>query len=178
VLQQAMSDVNGEPFADLADRLVFKPLGMTDSSFRPEFPEGRTAAHGHDAQGVPVEGGWEQRVDAAAAGLWSTAADLAAFALEIRRSGLGRPRALLRPQTVTELLTEQSPGSFYGLGTVLDIDGGAAWYGHAGELTGHRAMTMAELRSGRGYVVLAAGAGGDRLIRLFTSATSGRPGPR
>ncbi|MGV9268855.1 amino acid adenylation domain-containing protein [Kitasatospora sp. NPDC003701] len=178
VLQQAMSDATGEPFAELVDRLVFTPLGMTDSSFRQEFPEGRTAAHGHDALGAPVEGGWEQRADTAAAGLWTTAADLAAFALEIRRSGLGRPRALLRPRTVAELLTEQSPGSFYGLGTVLDTEGDTVWYGHAGELTGHRAMTMAELRSGRGYVVLAAGAGGDHLVRMFTSAATGRPETR
>ncbi|NUP47371.1 MAG: amino acid adenylation domain-containing protein, partial [Catenulispora sp.] len=177
LLQHVMENATGERFDDLVRTLVREPLGLSDTGFDPGFPETRTVAVGHDDTGTPVPGGWEIRVDAAAAGLWTTAADLAAVAGAIRRSHLGRPRSLLTRQSAEAMLAEAAPGSFFGLGTVVDTVGGRHWFGHGGELTGHRAMTMCEAHSGDGYVVLTNGAGGDQLIRLFTAAAD-LPGPR
>ncbi|NUP51104.1 MAG: beta-lactamase family protein, partial [Catenulispora sp.] len=176
VLQLAMENVTGTPFAELMRTLILDPLGLRDTGFATGFPDTRPAAAGHGPDGAPLPGGWEHRVDSAAAGLWTTAADLAAVAAEIRRCFLGRPRSLLTRTTATAMLAEAVPGSFFGLGTVLDATGGRLWFGHGGELPGHRAITMCDAHTGDGYTVLTNGADGDRVIRLFTSAADpGRP---
>ncbi|AUG78198.1 Non-ribosomal peptide synthetase [Kitasatospora sp. MMS16-BH015] len=169
VLEQAVVDATGEEFPELIDRLVIQPLGLRDTGYRQSFPQGREVALGHDAQGAPLPGGWDVRVDVAAAGLWSTAADLAKVALEVRRSYLGRPLALLSPAAATRLLSPNRD-SFYGLGTVVDATGSDPWFGHAGELDGHRAMTLCQVGRGTGFVVLTNGEAGDRLNGLFTAA--------
>jgi CubicO group peptidase (beta-lactamase class C family) len=179
VVEQALRDLTGEDFPALVQRLVIDPLGLRDTGFRQGFPEdrGRTAAVGHDEHGVPLPGGWDVRVDLAAAGLWSTAADLAKVALEVRRSALGRPFALLDPDSAAALL-DPNGASFYGLGTVVDATGSRRWFGHAGELAGHRALTMCRLDSGSGFAVLANGASADALLGLFTEAAGLPDGPR
>ncbi|MEU3495181.1 amino acid adenylation domain-containing protein [Kitasatospora cineracea] len=171
VVQQALSDATGEDFAALAQRLVIDPLGLRDTSFRQSFPQepGRVPALGHGPDGRPLPGGWDVRADVAAAGLWSTAADLATVALEVRRSFLGRPRALLTADSARRLL-DPHPRSFYGLGTVVDATGEERWFGHGGELDGHRALTLCRLDRGTGFVALANGGGADHLLRLFTEA--------
>ncbi|MEU9482050.1 serine hydrolase, partial [Streptomyces sp. NPDC048191] len=174
VLQQVMTDVTGESFPELMRALVLDPLGMTGSSFEQSFPEtsGRPVALGHDEEGRAVDGGWRVRADMAAAGLWATAADLAKVALEVRRSFLGRPLALLARQTARQLLTPHE-GSFYGLGTVVDVTAGdEVQFGHGGEPVGYQALTMARVRQGSGVVVLANSSGAKDLVKAVADTVA------
>jgi amino acid adenylation domain-containing protein len=168
VVEQLLTDLTGEPFPELMRRLVLDPLGMRDSSFDQRFPEtsGRPVAVGHTEDGAPLAGGWLLRPDMAAAGLWSTAADLAQLALAVRRSRLGRPLAPLSAARAEEMLTPH-PASSYGLGTVIDGTGGEVHFGHGGEPVGYRGLTLCGLHSGSGWVVLTNGPGGDHLIRAL-----------
>ncbi|WP_190138512.1 serine hydrolase domain-containing protein, partial [Streptomyces longispororuber] len=171
VVQQALEDATGEPFAALMRRLVLDPLGMRDSSFAQDFPDhaGQPVALGHDAEGRVLDGGWRVRPDAAAAGLWSTPADLAKVALEVRRSALGRPLALLREDTAAQLLAA-APDSLYGLGTVVDVTGADTEFGHGGTPTGYHGVSLAALRSGTGLVVLTNGDGGEQVVKAVAAA--------
>ncbi|WP_432140281.1 amino acid adenylation domain-containing protein [Streptomyces sp. bgisy084] len=158
VLEQVLTDLTGESFEALMRRLVFDPLGMDGSSFDQSFPEtcDRPVALGHDAEGRTAEGGWLIHPELAAAGLWSTAADMARLELEIRRSALGRPLALLSQQSAQQLLTPHS-ASFYGLGTIVDASGQDVEYGHSGSPGGYQAVSMSSLHRGSGVVVLTNG---------------------
>ncbi|MFF1600497.1 amino acid adenylation domain-containing protein [Streptomyces mirabilis] len=173
VLQQAMTDATGEPFHQLMRTLVLDPLGMRDSSFDQGFPvmPGRVGkvALGHDAEGRQIEGGRRIRPDAAAAGLWSTAPDLAKLALEIRRSALGRPLALLREETAAELLTPHRD-TFYGLGTVVDATGADTQFGHGGTPTGYHGVSVTRLTAGSGLVVLTNGDAGEHVVKAIAAA--------
>ncbi|MCO8273920.1 amino acid adenylation domain-containing protein [Actinoplanes sp. TRM 88003] len=166
VLQQVMEDITGQPFEALMQELVFVPLGMGDSTFDQSWPErtGQPVALGHDEHGDPVPGGWLVRPDQAAAGLWSTAADLATLALEIRRSALGRPRAQLSDKAAAEML-RPDPDSAYGLGTVVDGAGDSLEFGHAGSPIGYQAVSLCRVGPGRGLVVLTNGAAGKQVAR-------------
>ncbi|MFE4977807.1 serine hydrolase, partial [Kitasatospora sp. NPDC056651] len=166
VLQQVVVDATGRGFAELMHSLLFAPLGMTGTSFDQSFPEtsGLPVAHGHDELGSPLAGGWLVRADAAAAGLWTTAVDLAKLALEVRRSYLGRPLALLGQDSARELLTPHDE-SFYGLGTVVDTLGADVQYGHGGEPIGYHALTVSLIQRGSGLVVLTNSSGGGDLIK-------------
>ncbi|MEU1494263.1 amino acid adenylation domain-containing protein [Streptomyces sp. NPDC005776] len=158
VVEQLLTDVTGESFEALMRRLVLDPLSMDGTSFDQSFPEraGRPVALGHDEEGHTLDGGWLVHPEQAAAGLWSTAADMAKLELEVRRSRLGRPLALLTQHAAQQLLTPHSD-SFYGLGTIVDAGEAEVEYGHGGSPGGYQAVSMAQLHRGTGVVVLTNG---------------------
>jgi CubicO group peptidase (beta-lactamase class C family) len=89
LLGWAVEECAGEPLADLADREVFRPLGMTSTGYQPRAPRPRiaaTEADGDQRAGAGVV--WGQVHDGNAfalggisghAGLFGTAADLGRF---------------------------------------------------------------------------------------------------
>ncbi|MGW7415279.1 amino acid adenylation domain-containing protein [Streptomyces sp. NPDC054863] len=165
VAQQVVTDATGETFDQVLRHLVFAPLGMDASSFDQSWPmtSGHPVAVGHDEAGQPLEGGWRLRPDAAGGGLWTTASDAAKALLEIRRSYLERPLALLRPESARQLLTPQHPHSAYGLGAVVDDLGDDVQFGHGGAGGGYHALAMCRIGSGTGFVVLTNGEAGDEV---------------
>jgi CubicO group peptidase (beta-lactamase class C family) len=88
IAELLMQDVTGDKFAALAGRLVFGPLGMTDSRFAHPLTGGPAAqaADGHTAAGMPLEGRWHNYPEQAAAGLWTTPSDLLRMAASLRES--------------------------------------------------------------------------------------------
>jgi CubicO group peptidase (beta-lactamase class C family) len=166
-----MADATGEPFPHLMRSLVFEPLGMEDSDFDQAFPDrtGGQVAIGHHGDGTPVDGGWLIRPDMAAAGLWTTAADIARATREIRRSWLGRPSALLSTGTARQMLTPAADSS-YGLGTVVDASGSDPRFGHGGSPIGYHALATCGLHDGDGWVVLTNCFTGQEVVRTFVAA--------
>ncbi|WP_327073988.1 amino acid adenylation domain-containing protein [Kitasatospora purpeofusca] len=176
VLQQAMADATGTAFPELARHWLLEPLGMTASGFDPVFPDttGRPFARGHAADGTPVPDGFVVHPEAAAGGLWTTAADLARLAAEIRRCYLGRPGGLVGQELVRRMLTPLG-GRNYGWSTILDGTGADLEFGHGGQALGYQAMTGLRTRSGTGAVLLSNGAGGRELVRyLLATVWSGQ----
>ncbi len=162
VVQQVIAEATGLRFADLMREQVFAPLGMTHSSFDP--PDPAATAWGHDAQGGRRPEPWRIRPDVGAAGLFSTASDLARVAIEIRRSALDLGPSLLGPELAGQML-RSVPGAFYGLGTLVDDSGGDVEYGHTGECTGFRALVFGRLRSGDAVVILTNGEAGNGVFQ-------------
>jgi CubicO group peptidase (beta-lactamase class C family) len=171
LLEQMVCDVTGEPFAGLMDTLVLRPLGMAHSSFDQSFPEtaGRPVALGHDQQGRTIEGGWLIHPEKSAAGLWSTAADLAKLDLEIRRCYLGRPLGLIGRELAEQMLTPHS-SSFFGLGTIVDDSGPDVEFGHGGSPGGYQAVSMFKVHQGSGLVVLTNGESSAQLVKAASAA--------
>ncbi|WP_112239146.1 non-ribosomal peptide synthetase [Kribbella monticola] len=168
VLQQVIEDVTGSSFEMVMRRLVLDPLGMSGSSYDPSYPVGRAVALGHLADGVPLEGGWRVRADAASGGLWTTAGDIATLTLEIRRSYLGRPRALLSQAIARQMLTPSGDGSF-GLGATVELNGDDVQFGHGGEPRGYYGGTICRTGPGHGFVLLANATAGKNLAQGLAS---------
>lgn len=173
LLPALLEEATGEPFGMLMRRLVLGPLGLDDSCFGGPPPRsgGRTGAPaarvGHDAQGSPLPAPAadpDGRTAEEAAELWTTAADLARVALEVRRSAQGAPLALLAADTAARMLNP-SPDDLYGLGTMVDVLASDTEFGHEGAPPGHYAVSTLRLRTGSGLVVLANGCGGELLRR-------------
>ncbi|HEX5406635.1 MAG TPA: amino acid adenylation domain-containing protein [Pseudonocardiaceae bacterium] len=171
VVQQVLADLTGEPYADLARRLVFDPLGLRSTSFDQRYPRTTTApvAYGHDEQAEPLDGGWRAVPEAAACGLWTTPTDLATIALALRKEALGTGPGLCGKDLARQMLTDQV-GVGYGLGTVLHEEGRR--YGHAGIATGYRAVTVTDLTTASGLVVMINGANGDAVIEQIAESVS------
>ena len=170
VLEQLMVDVTGEPFPELMRRLVLDSLGMTNSSFDQAFPQTRPdlTARGHHADGVVVRGGWRVQPELAAAGLWTTAGDLARLAVEIQRAHAGRGRVL--SQAVVDQALTPGPDEHWGLGVQLAGEGADRRFGHGGDNVGFKARTHAYLERDQGAAVLVDGDDGTRVISTVFEA--------
>ena len=105
VAQRWAELVTGEPFGPWMDRTVLAPLGMAASTFAQDPRPGDAAPH--DAAGAPLPA--RRFAALAAAGLWTTAADLARFAAALGRGDLPAVMAEPAPET----------GGRYGLGLEL-----------------------------------------------------------
>lgn len=168
VLQQLLTDVTGTPFDELMAALVLGPAGMADSSFDQDFPYARPdrAARGHRA-GAPIPGGfWHTQPEMAAAGLWTTPADLVRLELAILRATTAEP--------FVQMLTPQVSAG-YGLGTEL----GPGRFGHTGENTGYRCFSFVWPATGTAVAVMTNGQDArPTLSALFElAARTYGPGP-
>jgi CubicO group peptidase (beta-lactamase class C family) len=164
VLQQYYADAAGRPFEDLAREHVFAPLGMRDSLFAVAPPPALAArvARGHELDGQAVEGGWRRFPELAAAGLWSTASDLARFVIALQQASRGDGAAFIGRDQARALFTPVR--NDYGLGFELDHQGTQAAFHHSGAQGGYQALMFGYVGKGQGAVVLANGAGAWPLI--------------
>ena len=107
MLQLLVEEISGRPFEEHVGSNILEPLGMTSSSFAPSADLTEAAACPHDGQGEPIPS--LRYPVAAAAGLLSTATDLARFVSAGLPGSDGEPagRGVLRPETVQQLFTPQ-----------------------------------------------------------------------
>jgi CubicO group peptidase (beta-lactamase class C family) len=158
IVQQLLSDVTGLSFADLVHELILEPTGMSRSGYVPAAP----VAAAVDYRGQPLPGGWRIYSELAAAGLWSTAADLGRFALALQASAAGQAGALLSPAAMGEMLKSHLGG---GLGLIVQAGPSGEWFGHGGDTVGYKAWFVAFLDGGRGAAIMTSGDRGDPLIQ-------------
>lgn len=165
VLQQLMMDVTGETFPTLMQRLVFEPIGMTQSTFEQPLPPqlGRDAARGTLINGKPVAGRWHVQPEMAAGGLWTTPTDLAKLAIEVALESRGVSHRVLSAQTAQRMVTPQwTSGVLNILGTSDDPDrmgfgffvGAHHRFGHIGGNVGYQATMVMFANSGDGAVIM------------------------
>jgi CubicO group peptidase (beta-lactamase class C family) len=166
VMQQLLVDVSGEDFPTLATELVLRPAGMSHSTFAQPLPASLadSAATGHHPGPVPVTGRWHTYPELAAAGLWSTATDLARFFLAISESLTGAAGALLPRHIAEQMATPATSRPPYGLGLMLSPAGEAATIGHNGSDVGFVSHAVLYPDTGHGIVVMINGIFGHELI--------------
>jgi CubicO group peptidase (beta-lactamase class C family) len=165
VAQALMTGAAGEAFPELMDRLVLRPAGMTASSYRQPMGASRRshAAHGTGPDGSPLPGGWRVYPEMAAAGLWTTPADLARFAIALARSIRGETGALLRPATAGQMM-ERGLGD-WGLGVDLGPPGAPRRFSHTGRSIGFTSILILYPDSCQGAAVMTNGDEGGWLIQ-------------
>lgn len=168
LLQQAIEEATGAPFGALADDLLFRPLGMTRTSFATDPAPAylASAAVGH-RYGKPIEGGRTVTPNMAGEGLWTTARDLAAYAIAVRDAYRGQRADVLSQAAATEMLTpvrfNSGKAGFMGLGPGVLGEGRERRFVADGNGLGFRARMVMYLDSGDGVVILSNGDGAELL---------------
>ena len=139
IVQQLVVDVTGRDYADLMRELVLIPFGMVDSAYaQPLEPNRRAhAAVGHDESGAAVRGDHHVYPELQAAGLWTTAVDLAHWVIGVQRALRGDDQRVISRATAVEMTTMVGAGPF-GLGPELGGDGALRRFGHSGANEGFR----------------------------------------
>jgi CubicO group peptidase (beta-lactamase class C family) len=150
MLGQLVTDVTGLPFPAAAARLVLEPLAMTGSSFPASWPDtGAITGYRLAQDGTFEVTPREVSALPAAAGLWSTAADLVRFGLGWTSLLPGElAREALRPHATQGTTTAQ-----IGLGWLLNL--GKDVTGHSGGGPSAAASLIVAPSDGRVSVALA-----------------------
>ena len=104
VLQQMLEDVTGKPFAEAMNAIVFRPLGMTRSTFVQGLPPGLKGDAAVPTSDASYFSGKRLHPHAAAAGLYTTAADLARFVAAIYGSYKGRSHPFLCRELARQMI--------------------------------------------------------------------------
>jgi CubicO group peptidase (beta-lactamase class C family) len=153
VAQLAMTDATGESFPTILARTVLRPLGMTRSTYEQPLPDARLAeaAVGYRADGKPIPGLRNTYPEMAAAGLWTTASDLARFAIGMQKMLRGEPGPLSQ-SAARDMVTPRK--GRYGLGLVVEEKGGGRYFTHGGSDEGFQSLLYAHETKGYGAVLL------------------------
>lgn len=158
IMQQMMMDVSGKPFAELMRETVLLPLAMTNSTYEQPLPAEQAAmtASAYYPEGRPVEGRWHVYPEMAAAGLWTTASDLARFMIAVQRMYQGETNLVLSPASVREMLTVQNPGlsKTDGLGVFVSGSEKTFRFWHDGRNEGFDALFVGLPNQRKGVAVM------------------------
>jgi CubicO group peptidase (beta-lactamase class C family) len=155
VVQQMVVDVTGRSFESLVDDLVLTPFGMVDSAYQQPLATHRQhrAAVGHTVSGAPVPGGFHVYPELQAAGLWTTAIDLARWIAGVQRLVAGWRGGPISPEMAVQMVTPVGLGPF-GLGPELGGEGAVRRFGHSGANEGFRSQMDGLVERPVGGVVL------------------------
>lgn len=136
VLQRCVENITELDFADFMEQYVLSPLGMQNSSFRQDLTDG--LARGYVDGHTPLPGGHNLMPEQAAAGLWTTAEDLARFGIHLQDILRGRtgliPRRLAEEMVTPQhgdLLELEGARCRMGLGCFLKTIHGTPHFGHS-----------------------------------------------
>jgi CubicO group peptidase (beta-lactamase class C family) len=155
VMQLALADAHRRPFPEIVHENVLAPIGMTRSTFeQPISVELDTnAARAHGRQGESMGPKWHVYPELAAAGLWTTATDLALFAIDVQRAARGDSGTVLSRASAHEMLSPVGVGP-YAVGFAVVQEGEGWYFTHGGSNWGFRALLFAHKTKGYGLVVM------------------------
>jgi CubicO group peptidase (beta-lactamase class C family) len=155
LMQQALSDARGRPFADVMGDTVLGPIGMTRSSYEQPISaeHDRNAARAHSRDGQSRGAKWHVYPEQAAAGLWTTPSDLARFAIEVQKSAVGKSNRVLSQTMANEMLSPVGVGD-YAVGFAIAKMGQGWYFQHGGSNWGFRCTLLAHKAKGYGLVIM------------------------
>jgi CubicO group peptidase (beta-lactamase class C family) len=184
-LQRVVEEVTGKPLDEVMADLVFKPLGMSSSSYvwRSDFDE-RTAT-GHDSDAIPQELRKPKEAGAAST-LNTTAHDYAAFVGAVV-DGIGLKPATLREMETPQIAvdpectncTDRAPKAlskniFWGLGWGIVQDGDAISLWHWGDNGSFKCFVVADPQKRSGLVLFTNSENGLAIAPAVVRDFSGR----
>jgi CubicO group peptidase (beta-lactamase class C family) len=163
IAQLVVADVTGMPFEAYLRQTVLAPIGMAHSTYEQPLPAARRpeAATPYQPNGQPVPGGAHTYPEMAAAGLWTTASDLARYAIEVQKAFAGQSDRILSKAMAAEMLKPGGLGG-YGLGPGVGGKPESPHFSHGGVDEGFVASLVAYNR-GDGLVVMTNGMNGGQI---------------
>ncbi len=165
LVQLLLTDALKRPFPDLLRETVLGPIGMNDSAYEQPLSGERDkrAARAHDRNGAVRDAKWHVYPELAAAGLWTTAPDLARFGIELQKSLQGRSNKVQSRVVAMEMATPVGVGPF-AMGMEV-AKNGEGWYMRQGRSNwGFQCLLIVHKLKGYGVAIMTNSDAGGRLI--------------
>ena len=141
-----VESISKKPFADQMSESIFKPLGMTSTTFRPTVAMTYPLAQGHNAAGRSAPTVVRPFADNAASwpagSMFTNVLDLSRFIIAFMNGGKLEGKQVLSPQVIARLSTPQvsipsDPNSKYGYGLMISNYRGVRVVEHGGSRSGY-----------------------------------------
>lgn len=154
VMQLMMVDVTGKSFPQIESDYVLKPLGMSHSTYEQPLPKAMqsSAATPYYPNLQAVPGGAHTYPEMAAAGLWTTASDLARFAIGVQEALAGKRNPVLSQAMQRQMVSKQFED--WGLGFGVGGQGDTEVFRHNGVDEGFDAYLFAYSNTGNGVAIM------------------------
>ena len=156
VAQMLAMDITRQPYEQLMDERVLKPLGMINSTFTQPAASQQSAmlASGYDESGKKFKGGnYHLYPELAAAGLWSTPTDLAQYIIAVQKAYKGDKNSII-PQALALKMLSPYIDKRAGLGVFVDSLSGEPYFEHDGLTYGFRSQYYGSVKEGNGMVIM------------------------
>jgi len=155
ISQLIVQDVTGLPYDDYMWKNVLQPMGMMNSSYTqpPKTEKQKFLGTGYYKSGE-VKGKYHTYPEQAAAGLWTTSADIAKYVIETQLSLDGKSNKVLSHAMTKTMLTPYIDSNA-GLGVFILDRGTEKYFSHNGQDEGFVAKYIGSMDGGNGAVVMA-----------------------
>jgi CubicO group peptidase (beta-lactamase class C family) len=170
IMQLALGDLTGKPFAQMMQEMVLGPLNMRESSYEQPQPADRAqhASRAHNGEGKSMDAIYHIYPEQAAAGLWTTPSDLAKFIIEVQKAVRGPKGAVLTQQSANAMITPIGVGP-YAIGLDIEKRGEGWYFSHSGGNWGFICDMFGHVRKGYGVAIMTNSESGGALIRELES---------
>ena len=163
IVGHLLSKVSGQSYGDFMQSAVFTPLGMTHSALdaTPGFDAHKAQRYDYAGRPIPPY----VSVEPASATLFSSAHDLARFGMFILKDRLPDQRPVLSDANIDSMSrnpARESADSNYGIGWVIQEEGGYHTIQHSGSASGVSSNFILLPEQNMGIVMLANIDGGVR----------------
>lgn len=172
-----LEETGRKPFADQLDERLFKPLGMSSTTFRPTVAMTYPFSQGHHARGQSkpfvVRPFPNNTADLPAGFMFSSVTDLARFAVAFMNDGKIDGKQILRPEVIRKISTPYTdiPGFSvkYGYGIRVEDYRGVKIVEHGGAIAGFGAQ-LRMIPEHRFAIIVLANRSGARLEKTVEKA--------
>lgn len=172
IMEKMVEDVSGLPLEKYMEKHVLKPIGMERSTYAQPLPKEKYAyaSAAFDKNGEMIEGAWHNYPEQAAAGLWTTAPDLAKYCIAIQNGLTGEENDILSQEMIEKMLTKHQFN--WGLGPQLRGEGDSLIFQHSGRNAGFTNNLVAFAHQGNAVVVMTNSDKGNGLISEIIRSVS------
>ncbi|SMC18736.1 CubicO group peptidase, beta-lactamase class C family [Clostridium acidisoli DSM 12555] len=156
IVQQVLVDQLQKSFQEIMRELVLEPLSMTNSFYSNcdlSNEQSYNAAAGHNSEGEQIPERRYVYPEMAAAGLWSTAEDLAKFSIEVQKSLRGDGNKILSKEFM-EIMTTPVLHGECNIGLFNEIICRESLVGHDGGNTGYACSMQFHKEKGFGVIMM------------------------
>jgi len=178
IVQKCVENATNKSIDDLSKNLVFKPLTMGYSTFDQPLPRTyKNVACGHSSSGRKVKNCYRYYPEKAAAGLWTTASDLAVFGRALIHS-YQHHSSLLSKQSIlsmSEVMYDQKifnhdPHVRVGVGCFVHKSNDNIIIGHSGSNEGYVSLCAFSITKSKGFTIMLNSDNAHHLLYEFQKA--------
>ncbi len=181
ILQLLIEEVTGRHLPELVAEYIFKPAGMTHSTFCPPCKDSASSltsmGHSVDRAGnlTTFKGYAFLPGGSTCCELYTTASDLARFIIAVQKALRGDPGSIVSRETARAIITpvKDAPA---GLGFFIEKQGNAVYFNHSGGNIGFSAFFIGSAEGGSGYALTINSDSAGSLRSELTFAVAGTYG--
>lgn len=173
IIQLLIEDVTGTDFSEFVNNVIFKPLGMSNTTYdyRPDVNQKAKIASGNRGTGRPLRNKrYHIYPERGAAGPWSTASDIAKLVIELQKEYYNESELILNKNLVSGMFSPQINNK--GLGVNLKGLAHPEAFWHAGQNLGYTGLFYGLINQRDGAVILLNSDGGTKLMQEFMTSVA------